>query len=83
MVERAPRTSGHARTVASETQAQNEVAQGRFAGTSTPSFRVAEGDKVIQGDDVVDFGGNLRKWRSQLEELNGEVDWAFEIVYEA
>lgn len=31
---------------------------------------------------MVDFDGNLRKWRGQLEKLKGEVDRAFEIVDE-
>lgn len=44
MVVRAPRT---ARTVAFAPQAQKEVAQGRIAGTSTHSFRAAEGDKIV------------------------------------
>jgi hypothetical protein len=63
MVERVPQTSGHARTVAFVPQTQKEAARGRIAGRSTPSFR-AVGDEIVQGDDVVDFGGNLPNWRS-------------------
>jgi hypothetical protein len=33
-------------------------------------------------DVLVDFGGNLRKWRRQLEMLKGEVVRALELVEE-
>jgi hypothetical protein len=59
MVEPAPHTLAHIRTVAFIPQGQKEVAQGRIASMSTPSFHATEGDKFVQGDDVEDFGGNL------------------------
>jgi hypothetical protein len=31
---------------------------------------------------VVDFIGNLQKWKGQLEKLKGEVDWALELLEE-
>lgn len=31
---------------------------------------------------MVCLSGNLQKWRSQLEKLKWEVDWAIEIVNE-
>lgn len=74
-VERAPLTLGHTRIVASVPQAQKEVARGKFAGTSTLNFRVAEEMRSFKGMTWW-IGGNLCKWRSQLEKLEGEVDLA-------
>jgi len=70
-VERVPHTSGHARIVAFVPQAQKEVAQGKIAGTSTPSFRATKRDEIVRGNGLVNFGGNLQTWRSQLEKLKG------------
>lgn len=58
-MEQVPRTSGHARIVAFVPQAQKEVAQGRIAGTSTPSFRATKGDEIVRGNGLVNFGGKV------------------------
>lgn len=77
-VEHVPLISGHGMFVAFIPQVQHEVAQGKFAGMSTPSFVL----EIVRVDVLVDFGGNLRKWRRQLEMLKGEVVWALELVEE-
>jgi len=38
--------------------------------------------EIVRVDVLVDFGGNLRKWRRQLEMLKGEVVRALELVEE-